>query len=77
MNQKMMDCIHTHCLQGHSVFVDGMAPDMVNDFLRQTASHSVKLGLAYLPLHHLVDRVTKRNTTAGMSPNTSLIRSNP
>lgn len=75
VNQKMVDFICSNSKQGHPVFVDGMGPDMLEAFLKQTDGYPVKVGLAYLPLHHLVDRVTKRNTTALATGDEAEVRS--
>lgn len=75
VNQKMVDFICQNCQQGRSVFVDGLGPDKVADFLKQTEGHTVKMGLAYLPLHHLVDRVTDRNEKARKSGDEAEVRS--
>ncbi len=44
-------------------------------FLKQTDGYPVKRGLAYLPLHHLADRVTKRNETAKITGDDAEVRS--
>jgi hypothetical protein len=75
VNQKMVDFICSNSKQGRPVFVDGMGPDMLEAFLKQTDGYPVKVGLAYLPLHHLVDRVTKRNTTALATGDEAEVRS--
>lgn len=75
VNQKMINFICSNSKQGHPVFVDGMGPDMLDAFLKQTDGYPVKIGLAYLPLHHLADRVTKRNTTAKETGDEAEVRS--
>ena len=75
VNQKMIYFICSNSKQGRPVFVDGMAPDMIEAFLKQTDGYPVKRGLAYLPLHHLADRVTKRNETAKITGDDAEVRS--
>jgi len=75
VNQKMINFICFNNKQGHPVFVDGMSPDMLDAFLKQTNGYPVKIGLAYLPLHHLADRVTKRNTAAKKTGDEAEVRS--
>lgn len=75
VNQKMINFICSNSKQGRPVFVDGMGPDMLEAFLKQTDGYPVKVGLAYLPLHHLVDRVTKRNATAKATGDEAEVRS--
>ena len=50
-------------------------PDKIDSFLKQIENYPVKVGLAYLPLHHLADRVTKRNATALATGDEAEIRS--
>jgi hypothetical protein len=75
INQKMIDFICSSSKERHPVFVDGMGPDMIEAFLKQTDGYPVKIGLAYLPLHYLVDRVTKRNETAKITGDGAEVRS--
>ncbi len=75
IDQKMVDFICSSSKEGRPVFVDGMGPDTLDDFLKQTDGYPVKLGLAYLPLHHLVDRVTKRNSAAQATGDEAEVRS--
>ncbi len=75
VNQKMIDFICSNSKQGRPVFVDGMGPDMIEAFLKQTDGFPVKTGLAYVPLHHLADRVTKRNETAKITGDDAEVRS--
>ena len=75
VNQKMLDFICSNSKLGRSVFVEGMGPDMLEAFRTQTGGYPVKVGLAYLPLHHLVDRVTKRNATALATGDDAEVRS--
>jgi Chloramphenicol phosphotransferase-like protein len=75
INEKMITFICAQSRQGRSVFVDGLGPETIEPFLKQTHGYSVKIGLAYLPLHHLVDRVTKRNETAKSTGDDAEVRS--
>lgn len=75
INEKMITFICSQSRQGRSVFVDGLGPDTIEPFAKQTHGYPVKIGLAYLPLHHLVERVTKRNETAKSTGDDAEVRS--
>lgn len=75
INQKMIHFICSESRQGRSVFVDGLGPDTIEAFSKQMYGCPVKIGLAYLPLHHLVDRVAKRNATARSTGDDAEVRS--
>ena len=75
VDQKMMDFICSNSRQGRPVFVDGFGPDKIDGFLKQVEGYPVKIGLAYLPLHHLTDRVAKRNATAKATGDEAEVRS--
>lgn len=75
VNEKMIDFIRSNSDSGSPVFVDGLGPDMLEAFLQQTKGYPVKVGLAYLPFHLLVGRVTQRNEVAILSGDDAEVRS--
>lgn len=75
VNRTMIDFIRLNSRQGRPVIVDGLSPDQLGDFYKQTDGYPVKTGLAYLPLHRLVDQVAKRNETAKITGDIAEIRS--
>ncbi len=66
VNTKMINAIYQHSKNGMPVVVDGMTPrTMIKKFAEETqGTYPITMGLAYLPLPHLIDRVTKRNNYA-------------
>ena len=75
INRKMINVIKSNSSLGFPVFVDSLEPGKIGRFLEDTREHPVKVGIAYLPLHHLADRVTKRNETAKNTGDEAEIRS--